>query len=99
MADGRPLFELSTQRCPVCDGQGELIFCTCTQCGLVTLGCAEEGSVFANLRELTPTSSVPFQSPCWRCEAPFGKYRPSTPEEIRGAGFSEAEFRSSHPTA
>ena len=99
MAEGLQLFELSTRRCPVCDGQGELIFCTCTQCGLVTLGCAEEGSIFTNPRELDPASRLPIESPCSSCGAGVGKERPSTPDEILKAGFSEAEFRLSHPTS
>ena len=99
MAEDLPLYELSTRRCPVCEGQGELIFCTCTECGLVTLGCAEEGSIFANPRELDPTSALAIESPCAKCGALVGKERASTPEEILKAGFSKAEFRRSGPTS
>src|SRR5690349_18917846 len=92
-----PPYEPSTRRCPCCDGQGELIFGTCKHCGLVNLGCAEVGTVFANARNLDLSTSVSIDAPCPKCGAPVGYDRPSTPEEIRRAGFSEAEFRRSGP--
>src|SRR4029453_15826581 len=88
-----PLFELSDKRCPCCDGQGELIFGTCKKCGLLTLGCAEVGTIFENPRNLDLTRAGAIGSPCPSCQAPDGNCRSSTSEEIRRAGFSEGEFR------
>ena len=92
-----PSWELRKERCTCCDGQGELVFSTCTTCGVVVLFCAEVGTVF-DIRGQQCGSvigeSVAAADVCTKCRTSrFSDFRSATAEEILALGFQLGDYR------
>jgi hypothetical protein len=81
-----PSWELSSQRCPACRQQYELIFYTCSFCGRVVLACCL-GDTFEIANK--GVGAKFYDEDC--CAAP--DFRPSTWQEIRALGFEPGEYR------
>ena len=78
-----PSWELSSQRCPVCNDY-ELIFCTCSSCGRLVLACD-----LCGMFEIAKKSvgAKFYKEDC--CAAP--NFRDATWQEIRALGFGPDE--------
>ena len=91
-----PTFSLRHERCPVCEGQGELCFFACPTCSRLVLVCAEEFSVFAELRSADRQFYCEVNDSTCRCpgcgQTPITSFREATSEQILAAGFSPEEY-------
>jgi hypothetical protein len=92
----RPSWQLKSDRCSYCGGQGELIFSRCPACSVIVLICAECGTAYA-IRDKKPGEEVGDTSGstrCFSCAGPFNHdFPPATAEEIQALGFAPAEYR------
>jgi hypothetical protein len=94
----KPLsWELRMERCPCCDGPGELVFRTCPTCGLVVLICAEVGTVF-EIRIQQHGSvigeSIDAENVCTKCgRNRYSVFRSATADEILALGFQPGDYR------
>jgi hypothetical protein len=91
----RPIW-YSRQLCPVCRQGPSLVFCTCPHCGHVLLECAEEGTVFANPRELSAGGQNTGYSSedCPQCHTyKVREFRPATSADLQAAGYGSSEYQ------
>ena len=97
METRKPSWELAHERCPCCDGQGELVFSKCPSCGLVVLICAEVGSVFevkSGKRGDEIGWSFGDAPLCRACtKARYEDFVGATWEEIQALGFKPGDYR------
>jgi hypothetical protein len=91
-----PTWELKSERCSYCGGQGELIFSRCPACSTIVLICAECGTVYA-IQGKRPASEIGDSSGETRCRCGGGhlyhEFQPATADEIRALGFVTGEYR------
>jgi hypothetical protein len=91
-----PTWSLRNERCPCCEGQGELCFSACPACGRLVLVCAEIGTVFADLRAASRRPHGNFDDKSCVCpgcrRVPIALFREALDEEIQAAGFTPADY-------
>ena len=91
-----PTWSLRHERCPVCEGQGELCFFACPACSRLVLVCAEEFSVFAELRSTERQVYGVTDDPTCFCpgcgRVPVASFREASSEQILAVGFSPQEY-------
>jgi hypothetical protein len=91
-----PTWQLAGERCPCCDGNGELVFSICPQCRLAVLICAEVGNVFAisDRRRGQQLGWVHSASDkCTGCgRVSFADFRDATADEILALGFRPGDY-------
>ena len=87
-----PKWELVKERCPCCDGNGELVFSTCPKCGDLVLICAEVSSVFTI--EGKNRGAVVSGDQCRKCTAVhYEDFRDATWQEIQSLGFVAGDYK------
>jgi hypothetical protein len=79
--------------CPVCE-QGGLLIVVCPECSHVAAICAEEGSAFANAKQIGTAVAVnPQSAHCPTCHGPsLVEFRVATSDEIQRAGLRSSEY-------
>jgi hypothetical protein len=88
-----PTWYLLQPRCPCCDGQGDLCFSACPQCGHVVLICSEVGTIFrldasTIIGEISDAAAV-----CPNCRrASLSSFRNANSAEIQALGFSPGQY-------
>ena len=91
-----PTFSLRHERCPVCEGESELCFFACPSCSRLVLICAEEFSVFAELRSTERQVYGVIDDSACMCpgcgRVPVTSFREATTEQILAAGFSPGAY-------
>ena len=91
-----PTWSLRHVRCPVCE-EGELCFDACPACSRLVLICAEESSVFAELRGSERPLYGVISDPACVCpgcgRVPVCSFHPATSDQILAAGFSSDDYR------
>ena len=92
-----PIFELRRERCRCCEGQGELKFSTCPNCGLVVLICAEVGTMF-EIRDRRADSvqgdAMTAEDVCVKCcMSRYSDFRSATSDEILALGFQSGDYK------
>jgi len=93
----KPIWELAGDRCPCCNGQGELIFSVCPNCNRVVLICAERGTAFeisGAKRGKEIGCSYELMEKCVFCKmAKYSDFRDATSNEIQELGFLPGEYQ------
>ena len=96
METSLPIWELRNERCPCCDGQGELAFFTCPKCSATVLICQEIGAVYeiTDKKAGSEIGDTMRSTRCLTCGGPLhSEFPPSTAQQIVGLGFSYADYQ------
>lgn len=91
-----PTWQLQSQHCSYCGGDGELVFLRCPDCRTIVLICVECGTAYS-IQDKRMGPEVGDTSGATRCRSCGGAFHhdfpPATAKEIQSLGFVAGEYR------